>query len=232
MTTNRSARAGRICLIIPPSVFLMDERVFPSLGILRVAASLESAGVGVDMLDLSGIHNYTEAVSDYAGASDVPFFGITTTTAQLPAAGEISKTIRSVRPDARIILGGPHVTLTAAAVKLEEKRGRRDRAHRALAEILDLADVLVSGDGEAAIFRCFDAEAGTLIDADDPQGGLFMSDGDYNESPWPARHLIDLETYRYSIEGHSSTSLISQLGCPFGCGFCGGRTSRRPPSGW
>jgi radical SAM superfamily enzyme YgiQ (UPF0313 family) len=178
------------------------------------------------MLDLSGIHNYTEAVSDYAGASDVPFFGITTTTAQLPAAREISEKIRSVRPDARIILGGPHVTLTAAAVKLEAKRDRCDRAHRALAEIRDLADVLVAGDGEAAIFRCFDAEVGTLIDADDPQGGLFMSDSDYNDSPWPARHLIDLETYRYSIEGHSSTSLISQLGCPFGCGFCGGRTSK------
>lgn len=25
----------RICLIIPPSSFLLDERVFPSLGVLR-----------------------------------------------------------------------------------------------------------------------------------------------------------------------------------------------------
>ena len=33
-----------ICLIIPPSVFLLDERVFMSLGMLRIAAVLEYAG--------------------------------------------------------------------------------------------------------------------------------------------------------------------------------------------
>ena len=30
----------RICLIIPPSPFLLDERVFMSLGILKIAAVL------------------------------------------------------------------------------------------------------------------------------------------------------------------------------------------------
>ncbi len=47
-----------ICLITPPSVFLLDERVFMTLGILKVAAVLERAGVQVDMLDLSGVENY------------------------------------------------------------------------------------------------------------------------------------------------------------------------------
>src|SRR5262249_563757 len=44
-------------------------------------------------------------------------------------------------------------------------------------------------------------------------------------TPWPARHLVDLRSYKYAIEGHSATSLIAQLGCPFNCGFCGGRNS-------
>ena len=35
----------RICLITPPSIFLLDERVFMTLGILKVAAVLEQAGV-------------------------------------------------------------------------------------------------------------------------------------------------------------------------------------------
>ena len=30
-----------VCLIIPPSIFLLDERVFMTLGILKVAAVLE-----------------------------------------------------------------------------------------------------------------------------------------------------------------------------------------------
>lgn len=34
-----------------------------------------------------------------------------------------------------------------------------------------------------------------------------------------------MASYHYKIEGHEATSLIAQLGCPFNCGFCGGRNS-------
>src|SRR5205807_198746 len=100
------------------------------------------------------------------------------------------------------------------------------RAHQALANLKAHFDVLVSGDGEAAIFEALDAAAPTLIDADDPKGGLFMNDATYDESPYPARHLVDVSTYNYSIDGHRATSIIGQLGCPFSCGFCGGRNSK------
>ena len=46
---------SHLCLIIPPSLFLLDERVFMSLGILKVAAVLEREGIGVELLDLSGV---------------------------------------------------------------------------------------------------------------------------------------------------------------------------------
>ena len=78
-----------VCLVIPPSVFLLDERVFVSLGILRVAAVLEQAGHQVEVLDLSGIENYLEAAADHAKASTAAVFGLTTTTPQLPAARAI-----------------------------------------------------------------------------------------------------------------------------------------------
>ena len=51
----------RICLVIPPSPFLLDERVFASLGILKVAAELEVFH-DVSVLDLSGVENYLDAV--------------------------------------------------------------------------------------------------------------------------------------------------------------------------
>ena len=110
----------RICLIIPPSTFLMDERVFMSLGILKVAAVLEQSGTKVEMLDLSGIKNFSEVVSDYARIrKDVHHFGLTSTTPQLPAVTKITETIRNTRSDAKIILGGPHITLVNAAYKRE-----------------------------------------------------------------------------------------------------------------
>jgi hypothetical protein len=59
-----------VCLVITPSVFLLDERVFMSLGILRVAAVLESQGRAVKVVDLSGIENFTLVAEYYKGDPD------------------------------------------------------------------------------------------------------------------------------------------------------------------
>lgn len=215
-----------VALIVPPSVFLLDERVFMSLGLLRVAAVLERAGRDVELLDLSGIENYPDVVDLFVRDSRATTFALTTTTPQLPAAVQVARRIRAARPEARLILGGPHVTLTHSAVKLERRAGRVGRAHAALARLEAEFDVLVSGDGEGAVFQALEPAPPGLIDADDPQNGLFMSDADYEASPRPARHLLDVDSYRYEIEGRRATSVIAQLGCPFGCGFCGGRNTR------
>src|SRR5438445_13698742 len=112
----------RICLITPPSIFLLDERVFMTLGILKVAAVLEQAGIQVEMLDLSGVENYEEVVRDHVRTSGVTCYGLTATTPQMPAATKIFRTIRALNPTARIILGGPHVTFIHAAYKYEPQR--------------------------------------------------------------------------------------------------------------
>lgn len=218
-----------ICLIVPPSVFLLDERVFVNLGILKVASSLEAAGHRVELVDLSGVSNFQEAIGDHVRVSKAGWYGITATTPQMPAAHQVMLKIREVRPTAIVCIGGPHPTLVAAAAKREEKLGQYGRATRALLSLRTNYDVIVAGDGEDAVFRAlsptFQDDVGELIDADDPKGQLFMTSKRYGETPMPARHLVDMSSYRYSIEGYPATSLIAQLGCPFGCGFCGGRES-------
>ena len=214
-----------ICLIIPPSIFLLDERVFMTLGILKVAAVLEQFGIVVEMLDLSGVANYEEAVRSYAASSAAKIFGLTGTTPQMLAVGKIQQVLRATRPDAKLILGGPHVTLVRAAARKEQARGNPGRAARALAQLSGRFDVLVAGDGEIAIFRALADDAPPLIDADDPKSELFLDSARLTELPFPARHLVDAESYHYSVDGVRALSLIAQLGCPFACGFCGGRES-------
>ena len=196
-----------------------------SLGILKVAASLEVRGAYVEVLDLSGYTNFVEAAAAHARHTRVHHFGITATTPQLPAAIEITQAIRSVRPDARMILGGPHITLTHAARKQEVRRGIAGRAARAFGRLEENFDVLVAGDGEEAIFLACSPAAPPLIDADDRRSPLFLSDERLEHTPIPARHLLDVNSYHYSIDGRPALSVIAQLGCPFGCGFCAGRTS-------
>jgi radical SAM superfamily enzyme YgiQ (UPF0313 family) len=216
-----------ICLITPPSAFLLDERVFVSLGVLKVAAVLQRAGYPVNFLDLSGVGNYLEALEHYLTTSQDTCIGITTTTPQLPAAIKLVKVIRDARPDIKVILGGPHVTLTLAAFKLEQKRNIvKGRAFYAKERLENLVDVLCPGDGEMAILQAIRPDSPPIVDGDDPKTGLFMNNEQYELSPYPARDLVDMSSYHYTIDDHNATSLIAQLGCPFGCGFCGGRNSK------
>ncbi len=196
-----------------------------SLGILKVAAVLEKMGSAVEMLDLSGVANYLDVVRDHAKNSLSEIFGITATTPLMPAAAEILAAIKEVKPSAKVILGGPHITLVNAAYKKEIKNDIKGRAVKAMRQAEAMFDVLVAGDGEEAILYACDPNAGKIIDADDPKSPLFLSNSMLTGLPFPARHLVDVGSYHYSIDGVSAISLIAQLGCPFGCGFCGGRES-------
>lgn len=191
----------------------MDSRVFVSLGILKVGAILEQAGIAVDHIDLSGVANYVEAAKDYQGDADC--YAFTATTPQIPAAMDV---LRVLKGRGKTILGGPHATLVHAAAK----RGNK-RAKEALDQLLAEFDCVVAGDGEKAVFTALHSRG--LIDADDPASILWQTSKDFTESPWPARHLVDFDSYHYAVDGKRATSAIFQLGCPFECGFCGGRLS-------
>jgi anaerobic magnesium-protoporphyrin IX monomethyl ester cyclase len=190
-----------------------------------VAAVVEQKGYPIDMLDLSGIANHTDVVSDYIAAHETSTFCLTATTPQMPAVISIAKTIRRLRPEARIVLGGPHVTLVNAAQRQELARSENGRATRAMDSLRRHFTTLVAGDGEEAVFLALRPNAAPLIDADRPESPLFLSSKRLTELPLPARHLVAAESYRYFIDDERAMSLIAQLGCPFACGFCGGRKS-------
>jgi len=204
----------KVCLIIPPSGFLLDERVFPSLGILKVAAALErEEKYEVSICDLSGAR-------DLENIPHADVYGITATTPQLPAAARIAKQIHAWYPShCWVMLGGPHVTMVNAAAKRGVARAQQMRD-----ELLLHFDTLVAGDGEGAALDALRLRP-QVVDADDMKSALFLTSNDFSDSPWPARHLLDLDSYHYEVDGHRASSIIGQLGCPFGCGFCGGRNS-------
>jgi radical SAM superfamily enzyme YgiQ (UPF0313 family) len=214
-----------ICLITPPATFLLDERVFPHLGILKVAANLEAHGYKIDFLDFSGIENYLDIINEYVKGT-CRVFGITASTSQIPFAAKICYEIKKANPANKVILGGAHCTLMHSAHAREQKRGLHlgSRATDDTKKLLEIFDVLVCGDGEYAIFEALKIDKG-IVDANDAKSPLFLTHDQFSKLPLPARHLVDLSTYKYNLEGHHATSLIAQLGCPFHCTFCSGRNS-------
>lgn len=213
-----------IALINPPSPFLADERVFPSLGILKVASVLEERGFSVDVLDLAGVKNSLEVVGRYLAENpDTENIGITATTPQFPQATQIAETIRA-NSDSRIIIGGAHPTMVGSAEKLDRKTGNDGRGTHAFNQMTKLFDVSVIGDGEEAVFEAM-ATRERVVYADERSSMFFVQKGTLEDYPFPSRHLIDMDSYHYQIDGKDAQSLIAQLGCPFECSFCGGRNT-------
>jgi anaerobic magnesium-protoporphyrin IX monomethyl ester cyclase len=210
----------KVCLIVPPSLILSKERTLPHLGISSVAAVLKEKKIPVDHIDLSGVPKYLEAVSTYVQNSDVKTFGLTATSPQLPASVKIREVIKKHRPDAKVILGGPHPTLVSAARFREKKLARAGRHFK---ELTQLFDTIVAGDGELAILEALQNPQTRFINADDPHSPYWLKPEDLNIKVFPARDLLDLESYEYYIDGVRATTMIAQLGCPYPCGFCGGR---------
>lgn len=217
--------SGRVCIVIPDSPFLADSRTLPSLGSLAVAAELKRQKIPVDVLDLNAIKNSDDVIQQYCQQSDTNIFALGCTSPQLPLARQAIEAIRAYKPEAKCVLGGPHVTLTYADYKREQKLGIDGRAHKSFRIMSELADCLISGDGQTGLMEALRSGFPSIIDGDDPNSPYWIKEEDLGGYDWPDRSLIDMDSYNFNIDGVRATHLIGMLACPYMCSFCGGRLS-------
>ena len=177
-----------LLLVNPPSPFLLDQKVFPPLGIMKVAADLDAP-----LLDLAGEGDYLDVLG--AALDGYTHVGVGATTPQLPFAAAIARRVREVS-SAKVILGGSHATVASGGPRPDKSLPR-------------LFDHVIADDGAHGLRGL----------AGGPSNGTAYPEG----NDW-GRDRLDIESYRYEIDGHRATSLISQFGCPFACGFCCGRS--------
>lgn len=186
----------KILLINPPSPFLIDENVFPTLGLLYLGSYLKQAGYrDISLLDLNGKH-------DLPGEIKADIVGIYSNTPQFPEAVKLVKRLRVVNKakEPLYCIGGPHVS------------GRPEDA-------LQDFDKVVVGEGEMAmldIVREKESGCGT-------KGGKIIKRAymkDIDNLPFADRDLINIRDYKYYIDGVLTTTLVTSRGCPYGCNFC------------
>ena len=187
----------KILLITPPSPFLLSDKAIVPLGILYVASALREQGYHVEVLDLTGKTNYEDEVKTYASKS-YDAYGLTGTSPDVGQAIHILELIKSVNPKNKVILGGPHATV---APQISNGYG---------------FDKIVIGDGWSG--------ARMAIEDDSSEKLIFAPMlENFDDAPFPARDLIDMNSYEYYIRGVRATNVMTQLGCPYGCAFCSGR---------
>ncbi len=184
----------KIALINPPSPFLIDQKAFPPLGLLSLAAYLRECSP------------HQPVVYDLAGKeSDLPLalkgieadiYAVTASTPQYPHALAILKELRRQKPAARILIGGIHATTATDAC------------------LNDGWDNVVIREGEQAIVQ---------LAHDQGEGPrLVVTDylDDLDRLPFPAYDLVDVLSYGYSLGESKAITLITSRGCPFRCAFC------------
>jgi len=182
----------RILLVHPDSPFLVDSKTFPPLGILYLARALEDEFHEVSCVDLA--HGST--LEGY----NPQLIGISCVTPHVPMLSGLMKECRALYPGVPIIVGGPHFSTYP-----------NDGDYYG-------ADSTGLGDCEEALLRAVeDLEQGKKLNPRYSSDGLIA---DVNRWPIPARHLLPIHDYRYTIDGIRATTAITQRGCPYECTFC------------
>ena len=203
-----------IVLANPKSVNAFESfgMVFPPLGLLYVAAAAEKAGFAVGLEDFFVSRN-VPARFDFRRYDVV---GITSDTRRFPGALEIAK--RAKQQGCTVVMGGPHPAFVDDDVLAS-----------------GYADFIVKGEGEITFPDLLD----TIKRGDDPchvKGISYLVHGnvtrtaprelveDLDSLPFPARHLVDMDSYkRFGVKygGERSIAILStSRGCPNACDFC------------
>lgn len=117
----------KVSLIIPPSTFLLNPRMFLPLGPLYLSAVLKQHGNSVEVVDLAGGEPMPEVEAD--------IYGISVNTATFPYACQVLGQIKELKKDAHVVIGGPMATVDP---------------HTCLKAGFDQA---VIGDGENAVIK-------------------------------------------------------------------------------
>ena len=227
----------KILLINPPQTFYRGSDPPAGnlpIGLMYLAAVLDSAGYKVEILDAF----MTECPQERSGETinvGMPFAQIKKEienrkpdivgvagpfTSQIQNSVRVSNLAKEANPKILTVVGGPHVSIVPSEFLNEAKS----------------VDIAVTGEGEYTmldIARYFERK----MQLSDILGVAYRENGqikvneprplieNLDELPYPAYHLVNMEHYLTSKMGYRSfqvraISMITSRGCPYNCCFC------------
>jgi radical SAM superfamily enzyme YgiQ (UPF0313 family) len=185
------------------------------LGLAWLAGSLETAGVGVEILDRQvDPRSFTEVFRTARPA----ILGISSTTASRFQAFHYAAEAKRLAPETLVVLGGSHATCTAPDT---------------LTHIPQI-DAVVVGEGEATFLAVAERFLTGGRDLSGIPGLWHRHEDEILAGPprprernldslgFPARHLLPNSLYRLENEflGGSAFHIMASRGCPYACTFC------------
>lgn len=189
-------------------VLIDPEGIVPGMntGLGYLSSSLKNAGHDVKVVDLNNMRGRKRLSKAVADADVV---GISIKSFTLRPALEISQLVRKYNPNAKIIAGGPHVTIDGLNFMKSN----------------DVFDYAVVGEGESTITELADAISGKK-DINDVKGVIYRNNGIVQNENRPWNNNIDQIAFPdYSVfdsakNGIAVYPLVTSRGCPYNCSYC------------
>lgn len=189
----------------------IDDRFYPPLGLLYLAAALKKGNFEVELLDISFLKGGIEMASCRVGKAEPLAVGVYVSSVNLQLIKILISRIKELSPRTKIVVGGPHVHHEPDCVRYLN------------------ADFGVVSDGELAMLRLAEALEGDLPVDDIANiarvraGKLLLNRAemieDLDSIPFPARELWPYEIFSPLLSQKAAT-LVSSRGCRFDCSFC------------
>ncbi len=192
----------------------------PPLGILYLAAVLESENIEVDVVPADVLNFSWEDIEKRIRAFSPDIVGVTTTTENRFDSFKLAAVAKKIDPEILTVLGGPHISMAKEDTLVHVKE----------------VDIAVIGEAEKTIVeltrsvkqgRDFSKIKGLIFRKNDDIlfSGFREWIEDLDSLPFPARHLIPMEKYNFyvrSTDGKSrkAQNIMTSRGCPFNCYFC------------
>ena len=216
----------KILFLVPPETISLESSVpkaleggkgyYPKLGLLYVAAYYErETGNRPVFIDCPPENVSQEELSRRVKEIQPDMVAMSIMTFNLLDALHTARILKRDHPNLKICLGGPHVNLYP-----------KETLHQS--EI----DYVVFGEGEKIFASLIQAlESSHTLKSIKGLGWKENGKGhinpaetellDLNELPFPARHLVDVSSYKHIIgEGRQFFTIQATRGCPAACSFC------------
>jgi anaerobic magnesium-protoporphyrin IX monomethyl ester cyclase len=187
--------------------------LFPPIGLAYLAAVLEQNGYEIRIMDCPVCQMDHEKLKADLAAFEPDLVGISSMTPTIESALKSARVAKEACPDAKVVMGGSHVTFMDKETLAEEPA----------------TDIVVRGEGEETLLELV-KQMPDLPKLEDIKGITFRKGDQIVQTPnrpyiqnldalpRPAYKYIPVEKYR--ILGRKLLPIMSSRGCPFQCSFC------------